>query len=188
MVKTSTTSLLAILLFAVSIVQAKEIILTCKGFASQRGMDEPKNEQDKLMKPMAEDRQYIVGDRYLVEVDGQDGRLSLCESTAAQYRYSWNCQIKNKMQFALDWLQEKDISIRTSPFWNNKKYFPTPDSYIDGRFIVLDRINLRILDEIYSMHSNPKIENLNGEKVVDLHNFVIIDNYEARCKIAKPKI
>jgi len=191
MIKTSITSLLAILLFTVLIVpdiQAKEIMLICEGFSSQRSMDAPMNERYKLRERTPENRKYIVGDRYIIAVDDPDGRLSLCESTEAQYRYSWNCRIKDKMQFALDWLREKDISIRTSPFYNNKEYYPTTDSYIDGRFVALDRDDLRILDETYTLHSYLETQNLNNEKVPVVHNYIIVENYEARCKIAKSKI
>jgi hypothetical protein len=186
---TAAVGMLAGLMFAGSSVAGEGKVIVCDGFMSGQGMSVPNDIEDKLMKKQASYQQYVVDDSYII-ISGtgrvQDERLSLCESTAGQYRYSYHCDIKDQHQFAMDWISEKDINSKTSPFF--KKYLPKPESIFGGKFISLDRVSLNITDEDYDLHTRVDVENVNGKKKAVPHNYIVLYRFTASCKLAKPKV
>ena len=174
-----------VLIMASGITFADDKVIECVGISNDQSMSAPSDVEKLVRRSQPGSQQYVVGVNYIVASgvgQSKDERFELCETTAGQYRYSSNCDIKNQRQFVTDWLLEKNIDLKTSPFFH--KY----ESALGGRFIGLNRTNLSIIDEDYSLNTRVNVENVNGKRLAIPHNYVIVYGFSASCKLQKSKV
>lgn len=167
---------------------AAGIALDCDGTLDNQGVAMPKDMEPSLVKPQPSGHTYVLEDNGIVIVGTgriADIRMTLCESTPTQYRYSSDCSITSRSALALDWAAETQLDARTSEFF--KKY-PSARETTGVAFISIDRYKLQVLEEHYDLYSHPQREQEEGQVSVVPRNYVIIQRFEGSCKIAKPKV
>jgi hypothetical protein len=165
----------------------EETVIECTGTIKGRGINAPKNifipSEEKIT------QRYLIGRDYIkIPIDGatKDMTLNLCKANTSHYQFAYNCKITNKQQFIIDWLNEKDLDPSSSTFF--KKYLDKPNSVLGDRFISLDRINLSINDEDYSVHSRTDAKLINKEIHSNTQTYFIVDEFRGNCKKLQPKL
>jgi hypothetical protein len=169
---------------------AADKILECDGTWKQEGMNIPPHAKDFVQSGKIEvTQQYLVSDKSITIVSAspniKNDTIQLCSKTDATYTYSWDCAVKQPRLMAVEWTQEDDPTSENSNFY--KKWTPKPESYIGAKIIYLDRVNLSVTDDQYTLHMSTD-DDASGKPTLKPKNYAIIDHTKLQCRIAKSKL